>query len=39
MYDIDGSVLRYPDDYLAKLMSGYKNMQTKFDDAINEVYS
>ena len=39
MYDIDGSVLGYPDDYLAKLMSGYKNMQTKFDDAINEVYS
>jgi len=37
MYDIDG--YDDTDDYLAKLMSGYKNMQTKFDDAINEVYS
>lgn len=39
MYDIVDSVLRYPDGYLAKLRSGYKSMQTNFDDAINDVYS
>jgi hypothetical protein len=39
MYDIADSVLRDSDGYLAKLKSGYKSMQTNFDNAINEVYS
>lgn len=38
MFDIVDSVLRDPDGYLAKLNSNYKSTQTKFDNAIKEVY-
>jgi len=38
MFDIVDSVMRDRDGYLYKLNSNYKSTQTKFDNAIKEIY-
>ncbi len=38
MYDTIDSVVRQPDGYLIKLQNNYKNLQSKFNDAVHQIY-
>jgi hypothetical protein len=36
--DIENSVIRQPDGYMSRLKDNYKNLQSKFDDAVEQIY-
>jgi hypothetical protein len=38
LHDIEDSVIRQTDGYMARLQDNYKNLQAKFDNAIQQIY-
>jgi hypothetical protein len=38
LHDIEDSVIRQTDGYMARLQNNYKNLQAKFDSAIQQIY-